>query len=180
MVINVRNDLKILIRKLTVNKPAFNDKSNWVITDIPPSFDGIDRLEFDYNDYTRQEVNFEVNVDSIIYVAFDPIYITLDPELGFTDTRQVISVVDVAKGSIRYVVDSRTFNAGSVYFKFSNKSSSFLSLMVFTRIDTTRTIESSCGGNTSIVDGSAKDLVACNASSTKGNSSCSAAFPVYS
>lgn len=127
-----------------------------------------------------QNINFEISQDSIVYVAFDPNFITIPSDIGFVDTGEIVSVVEINRISVRYVIYSRSYVRGSVTFKISNTSTSYLPIMVYMRIDTTKTIVSSCGGQNVVLDATnGDDIFNCNDSSGEVtyDVGCKKAFP---
>jgi len=127
-----------------------------------------------------QNINFEISQDSIVYVAFDPNFITIPSDIGFVDTGEIVSVVEINRISVRYVIYSRSYVRGSVTFKISNTSTSYLPIMVYMRIDTTKTIVSSCGCQNVVLDATnGDDIFNCNDSSGEVtyDVGCKKAFP---
>jgi len=84
---------ELIMRLLRVgpNLPVFIDVDRFMIEDVPSGFGDLDRISFPL-DYSREFIQFQIDLPCIVYVAFNPQFF-LAPE-GFVWSQDKISVVE--------------------------------------------------------------------------------------
>ena len=150
-----------VVRKLLNNNLAFKDSRNYVITDIPKNFLGLNTLKLNKR-YSRKNLSFEVNNPCIVYIAYLEPYDDPTPK-DFQETNLIMNLHYIptpprteykkkkhrAKFSIPLKIKMKQFDAGKVFIPLDksgvNKKS--ISMIVFVGFDAFNSTPVSCGGN---------------------------------
>lgn len=165
---NVFDPLKItgitpdigVVRKLLNNDLAFKDKETYVITDVPPEYEGYNCLKLNMR-YEQKSLKFELNNPSIVYIAF-PEYFNDPTPIDFDETNKIVNINHIpkppknqwkstefkAQTTIPYKIKKKQFDAGRINISLNkvgtnNKS---IPMLVFFGYDRFNDSPTTCGG----------------------------------
>ena len=181
------DELFMRLMQVGPNLPVFIDVDRFMIEDVPYGFGDLPRISFPL-DYSREFIQFQIDLPSIVYVAFNPQFF-LAPE-GFVWSQERISVVEkVYDGndrsrftlvSVQYMIYERAYPAGIVYIRMVRRAITPFFVMIFIKKDTLKIkyeALQSCAGKPEVLSAVTVDFVACSSNCDGSGRDCKAAFP---
>lgn len=149
-----------VIRKLLENDLAFKDQKEFVLTDIPAEFVGLNCLKLNMK-YFENNLELQINNPATIYIAFHESYTDPTPA-DFEETHQILMINEVkappkhkwkettfeAVKSIPFKIKKKAFDAGKISIPINKTgvNSKSVTLVVFYGFDKFNDSPITCGG----------------------------------
>lgn len=147
--------------KMRENDLPFKDADNYIMTDIPSQFLGLNMIKLN-SKYYKNKISFELNNPSVVYLAYPEPYDDPTPK-DFMETNQIINVHLIeppqkhlwsttksltAKNTIPFKIKMKSFDAGMIQIplNMSGTNQKYMNLILFYGYDRFNSSPVTCGG----------------------------------